>query len=60
VSFGGDSAFKGVVHHEGEAVECAVLIPDLTRHVDVVEIISTAFLRERMHLNDGDRITLSL
>jgi len=60
VSFGGASAFKGVVHHEGEAVECAVLIPDLTRHVDVVEIISTAFLRERMHLNDGDRITLSL
>ncbi|DAC52953.1 MAG TPA: DUF120 domain-containing protein, partial [Candidatus Poseidoniales archaeon] len=37
-----------------------VLIPDLTRHVDVVEIISMAFLRERMNLNDGDRITLSL
>ena len=60
VSFGGASAFKGVVHHDGQTIECAVLIPDLTRHVDVVEIISTAFLRERMHLNDGDRITLSL
>ena len=60
VSFGGASAFKGVVHHDGQTIECAVLIPDLTRHVDVVEIISMAFLRERMNLNDGDRITLSL
>ena len=60
VSFGGASAFKGTIHHGDEAVECAVLIPDLTRHVDVVEVISTAFLREHLQLNDGDRITISL
>ena len=60
VSFGGASAFKGTVHHNDKSVECAVLIPDLTRHVDVVEVISTAFLRERLELNDGDRITISL
>ena len=60
VSFGGASAFKGTVHHNDQSVECAVLIPDLTRHVDVVEVISTAFLRERLELNDGDRITISL
>ena len=60
VSFGGASAFKGVIHHGEQTVECAVLIPDLTRHVDVVEIISAAFLRERFDLNDGDRITISL
>ena len=60
VSFGGASAFKGVSHHGEQTVECAVLIPDLTRHVDVVEIISAAFLRERFDLNDGDRITISL
>ena len=51
VSFGGASAFKGTVHHNDQSVECAVLIPDLTRHVDVVEVISTAFLRERLELN---------
>ena len=60
VSFGGASAFKGTIHHGDLTVECAVLIPDLTRHVDVVEVISTAFLRETLELNDGDRITLSL
>ena len=60
VSFGGASAFKGVIHHGEQSVECAVLIPDLTRHVDVVEVISTAFLRERLQLSDGDHITISL
>jgi riboflavin kinase len=60
VSFGGASAFKGLIHHGEHTVECAVLIPDLTRHVDVVEVISTAFLREHLKLSDGDRITISL
>lgn len=60
VSFGGASAFKGNILHDGDCVECAVLIPDLTRHVDVVEVISTAFLRERLELKDGDAITISL
>ena len=60
VSFGGASAFKCTIDYHGQRVECAVLIPDLTRHVDVVEVISTAFLRETLEINDGDRITLSL
>ena len=60
VSFGGASAFKGVIHHGEKSIECAVLIPDLTRHVDVVEVISTAFLREHLQLSDGDYITISL
>ena len=60
VSFGGASAYRGTIHHGDMLVECAVLIPDLTRHVDVVEVISTAFLRERLDLADGDHITISL
>ena len=60
VSFGGASAFKGTIEHEGNEVECALLIPDLTRHVDVIEIISTSFLREVFNIADGDRITVSL
>jgi len=32
----------------------------LTRHVDVIEVISTVFLRETFDLHDGDRITIAL
>ena len=60
VSFGGASAFKGHITSKGESIECALLIPDLTRHVDVIEVISTAFLREHFDLTDGDLVTLSL
>ena len=44
----------------GVTVECAVLIPDLTRHYDVVEIISAKFLREHFSLVDGDRVVIEL
>ena len=40
VSFGGATAFLGKLRcHEGEH-DCAILIPDLTRHEDVVEVIA--------------------
>ena len=60
VSFGGASAFLATMSSDGESVACAVLIPDLTRHIDVVELISTEFLRERLGLEDGARVTLTL
>jgi len=60
VSFGGASAFHGTVTVNDDSVPCAVLIPDLTRHVDVIEVISTVFLRETFDLHDGDRITIAL
>ena len=36
-----------------------VLIPDLTRHIDVVELISKEFLRERLSLRTAT-VTLTL
>ena len=60
VSCGGASAFRGHIIHKDQRVECALLIPDLTRHVDVIEVISTVFLRETLDLSDGDHIRLSL
>ena len=60
VSFGGASAFLATMTVGGATVPCAVLIPDLTRHTDVVEIISKEFLRELLSLEDGDRVTLTL
>ena len=57
VSFGGATAFLAEIH-ASEFVPCAVLIPDLTRHVDVVEIISESFLREKLDVVDGDEVSV--
>lgn len=54
VSFGGATAFLAELAHGDTTVECALLIPDLTRHTDVVEVIACSFLRERLTLVDGD------
>ena len=60
-SFGGATAFHATMYQENkEEVQCAILIPYLTRHVDVVEVIATAFLRECLELEDGDEVTLKL
>ena len=40
--------------------DVAVLIPDLSRHVDVMEIIAGDFLREAFHLSDGDEVSIHL
>ena len=41
-------------------VNCAILIPDLTRHIDVIEVISGTFLREFFHIEDGAEVTIEL
>ena len=60
-SFGGATAFDGTIQ-VGEQVPlpCAVLIPDLTRHVDVVEVIAIDFLRDALNISDGDVVSLNL
>ena len=60
VSFGGATAYKIKIETPNQDIDAAILIPDLTRHVDVVEIIATKFLRESMNLKDGDQITVEL
>ena len=60
-SFGGATAFDGNIQiGEDDSLPCAVLIPDLTRHVDVVEVIATDFLRDALNLTDGDVVPLNL
>ncbi|MCH2348585.1 MAG: CTP-dependent riboflavin kinase [Candidatus Poseidoniales archaeon] len=61
-SFGGATAFLGYIAREDDEqnrLDCAVLIPDLTRHVAVMEVIAAAFLREALDLTDGDRVIVS-
>jgi CTP-dependent riboflavin kinase len=60
VSFGGATAYQATIAHEGNNIPCAILIPDLTRHVDVVEVISGPFLRERLEIEDGAEVSLTL
>jgi len=52
VSFGGATAFLALLESGDSTVECALLIPDLTRHTDVYEVIASAFLREKLSLED--------
>jgi CTP-dependent riboflavin kinase len=60
VSFGGATAFNARIISGDHEEDCAILIPDLTRHEDVVEIICGKFLRESMQLVDGDVVEIQL
>jgi len=60
VSFGGATAFLGTISVNEISLDCAILIPDLTRHVDVIEIISPLFLRETLNIEDGDEVHIEI
>lgn len=60
VSFGGATAFLGSISCGDGRHDCAILIPDLTRHEDVVEVIAGIFLRESCDLVDGDEVSIVL
>ncbi len=60
-SFGGATAFPASISSDGENwIDCAILIPDLTRHTKTAEVISSAFLRERLPCSDDEMVTLRL
>ena len=60
-SFGGATAFSGRVSANGEDwIDCAVLIPDLTRHSSTAEVISGSFLRECLPCDDGHVVQIDL
>lgn len=60
-SFGGATAFKAKISTDKlNWIECAILIPDLTRHVKTAEIISKSFLRESMPCKNGDNVFITL
>ncbi|MBP51060.1 MAG: hypothetical protein CMA68_03170 [Euryarchaeota archaeon] len=60
-SFGGATAFVAEISLNGETwVDCAVLIPDLTRHTETAEVISKSFLRESIPCGDGDSVSIRI
>ncbi len=60
ISFGGATAFLANIAEHNQNFDCAILIPDLTRHNDVVEVIAGVFLRESCNLDDGDVVSIVL
>ena len=60
-SFGGATAFDATIHvGDGPSLSCAILLPDLTRHVDAAEVIAIDFLRDAVNIEAGDVVSLSL
>tara|TARA_B100000900_G_scaffold410169_1_gene427445 strand:+ start:1348 stop:1782 length:435 start_codon:yes stop_codon:yes gene_type:complete len=60
-SFGGATAFVAKISSDKENwIDCAILIPDLTRHTETAEIISGSFLRESLPCKDGDKLYIKL
>ena len=60
-SFGGATAFTGRISSDNENwIDCAILIPDLTRHTETAEVISGSFLRESLPCKDGDKLEIIL
>ena len=60
-SFGGATAYKARVSVDDVVWEdCAILIPDLTRHTSTAEVISGAFLRESLPCSNGDIVHIEL
>ena len=58
-SFGGANAILcNIKSKDSELIPSAILIPDLTRHVDVIEVISSKFLRKSMVVSDGDEVNV--
>ena len=60
-SFGGATVFPASIAHIESfdmQLECAILVPDLTSHVDVIEVISPKRLRGEFSLADGDKVVV--
>jgi riboflavin kinase len=55
-TFGPVKAFRATIFK----TECAVIMPERTVHTDVIEVISTEYLREKYDLKDGDPVTISV
>jgi riboflavin kinase, archaea type len=55
-TFGGATCY--VARLSGRA--CHLIVPDRTHHKDVVEFIAKEFLREALHLTDGDSLDVEI
>ena len=53
---GGASCYKARIDN----INGAIIIPDLTKHKDIVEFIAPVNLKSELKINDGDKIKIEL
>ena len=55
-SFGNVIAYKASIHK----IECAIIVPERSHYVDILEIIAPCSVRRTLSLSDGDRIDVKV
>ena len=55
-SFGNVIAYKAKIHN----IECAIVVPERSHYVDILEIIAPCSMRRTLSLSDGDRIDVKV
>ena len=55
-SFGNVIAYKASIHN----IECAIIVPERSHYVDILEIIAPCSVRRTLSLSDGDRIDVKV
>ena len=55
--YSGGKIFKAFLYN----IECAIVIPEISGYpLNIVEIISPAYLRKQLQLQDGDEVTVAV
>lgn len=55
-TFGGASCYRARI----KSIDGAVIVPDLTKHKDVLEFIAHVHLKSELGLRDGDKVSVGL
>lgn len=55
-TFGGASCYRAKIKN----IHGSIIVPDLTKHNDIIEFIAPVHLKSKLKLNDGDEIKIIL
>ena len=55
-TFGGANCYRAKIKN----INCSIIVPDLTKHKDVIEFIAPVHLKSELKLKDGDKIKVEL
>jgi riboflavin kinase, archaea type len=54
--YGGVDCYKSII----ENIDCAIIIPDMTEHKYILEIVAPINLKSELNLVDGDKVKINL
>jgi len=55
-TFGGASCYRARIRN----INGAIILPDLTKHKNIIEFIAPVHLKSELKLNDGDKVKVEL